>query len=185
MFRRLIVGLVLGMVVGALAAAVIIKGLGILTFASAGGVLLAYFSAIVTGALVGLVAGKPVWAKGAWIEVALKAFFGSLLAAGLMFALRSWVQVSLDLTSLGASVGPMLLGQLPAAALPIIATLLSVFYELDNTDTPEPEASGKKAAGGSVTTRVAATKAGNPSARVETSELDGEEEAQSSKKMKK
>jgi hypothetical protein len=181
MFRRLFVGLVLGLVIGGLAAGAVIKGLGIVTFAGAGGAVIAYVAAVITGAVVGLFAGKPVWAKGAWIEVGLKAFFGSLLAAGIMFALRSWIPGGLDLTSLGAGSGA--LGELPAAALPILSTLLSVFYEIDNTDAPEAEAAAKK---GEPTApkRVAAAKGGKGVARVETSELDGEEESASSKKMK-
>ncbi len=137
MLRRLLVGLVLGVVLGGLAAAALVRGLGVVSFAVAGGALLAYAAAVVLGAVTGLVAGKPVWAKGAWIEVGLKAFFGSLLAAGIMFVLRRWVDVSVNLGGLGAGAG--LLGDLPAASLPIISTLLSVFYEIDNTDSGEAE----------------------------------------------
>src|SRR5579862_9499803 len=97
MFRRLIVGIVVGVVTGALVAAAMIKGLGIVTLGSTA--FLAYAAAAVTGIVIGLVAGKPIWAKGAWIEVGLKAFFGALLAAGAMFALRKWVGVDVDLSA--------------------------------------------------------------------------------------
>jgi hypothetical protein len=178
MFKRLFVGLFVGIVMGGLAAAALIKGLHVLTFASAGmGVTLAYVAALATGACVALIAGKPVWAKGAWIEVGLKAFFGSLLAAGGMFALRRWVGMSVDLTQFGAGAGT--LGSLPATALPIIATGLSVLFELDNTDPPEEKAPAKAAA---APARIASAKGGAKGPRVSAEEDEVEEEAAASKK---
>src|SRR5215472_6860795 len=129
MLKRLLFGLVLGVLVGGLVAAGVVKVFG----AVFAGALLAYVAAVVTGVAAGLVAGKPIWQKGASIEAGLKAFFGALLAGGIMFALRRWVDITVDLTSFGAGAGA--LGSLPAVSLPIVATLLSVFYELDNTDS--------------------------------------------------
>src|SRR5580704_11431323 len=98
MLRRLLVGLVLGLVVGGLVAAGFVQGLHVLTFGDGtGGALFAYATAAVTGVLTGLVAGKPIWASGAKIEAGLKAVFGALLGAGLMFAIRQWVHVTPDL----------------------------------------------------------------------------------------
>ena len=88
MVKRLVVGLVIGLLLGALAAAVAIKGLAILTFDGAAGTAWAYILAAFTGALTGLVAGKPFWSADGKIEAGLKAFFGALLAAGGMFALQ-------------------------------------------------------------------------------------------------
>jgi hypothetical protein len=177
MLRRLLVGLVLGVVIGGLVAAAIVKGLAVTSFAAAGGPALAYIAAIATGVLAGLVAGKPIWAKGAWIEVGLKAFFGSLLAAGAMFALRKWGAVSVNLAALGSGS----LGDLPVTSLPIISTVLSVFYELDNTDAPEAEAKGATSAT-SANKRVAAPK----KARIaEEAAAEGEEEEQEPKKRMK
>src|SRR3979409_2609457 len=90
MLRRLFLGLVLGLVVGGLLAAGIFAGLKIETFAGSTGGALAYLAAAFAGVLTGLVAGKPIWASGAKVEAGLKAFFGALIAAGLMFALRQW-----------------------------------------------------------------------------------------------
>jgi len=146
MLKRLLTGIVIGLVVGVGAAAALIKGLGVLSFAAVNlGTMLAYVAALATGAFVALVAGKPIWAKGAWIEVGLKAFFGSLLAAGGMFALRRWGLATVNLASIGAGAGPI--GYLPAASLPIIATVLSVFFEIDNTDAPEEPAAPPQKAG--------------------------------------
>src|SRR5262245_32163770 len=112
MLRRLLIGLVLGLVLGGLVAFGVIRGLGILAFESG---VLAYLFAVLTGALTGLVAGKPIWASGAKIEAGLKAFFGVLLGAGAMVVLRNWVNPSVDLSAIGASQGPAALGHLPAA----------------------------------------------------------------------
>jgi hypothetical protein len=182
MLRRLVVGLVIGVVMGGLVAAALIKGLGVVTFSDAGsGLFLAYAAALAMGALVALVAGKPVWAKGAWIEVGLKAFFGSLLAVGGMFALRRWGGMPVDLSRFGAGTGS--LGALPATSLPIIATVLSVLFEIDNTDPPEEKAAAKPA---SVAQRIAAGGTAK-AARISTQEADGEGEeevAQSKKKLR-
>ena len=144
MLKRLLLGLVIGLVVGGLAAGVAIEGLGLVMFQAGGGAALAYVFAAFTGVLVGLVAGKPIWAKGGQIEAGLKAFFGALLGAGLMFAIRSWLNVSLDLSQFHAGAGAI--GILPAAALPLIAMILGGFYELDNTgeDTGDGKGSAKK-----------------------------------------
>jgi hypothetical protein len=126
MLRRLLFGLVKGALIGGAVAAALIKGLGVAVF---GGVL-AYAAAALVGALTGLFAGKPFWAKDARIEVILKAIVGAAVAAAALFALRKWVPAELDLSSLGAGA----VGSLPVVSLPLIATFLSVVFELDNTD---------------------------------------------------
>jgi hypothetical protein len=139
MVRRLLLGLVLGLIVGGLAAAALVAGLHMTVFdAGAGGVALAYLAAALTGVLTGLVAGKPIWASGAKIEAGLKAFFGALIATGLMFAARRWLTSSVDLGFMGAGAGPI--GELPAASLPLVAAVLGGFFELDNTGNPDKSA---------------------------------------------
>src|SRR6516225_980623 len=98
MVRRLFVGFIVGLFVGCAVAAGLVAGLRVHEFADlgTGGVVLAYLSAALTGVLTGLVAGKPIWATNAKIEAGLKAFFGALLAAGLMFVLRRWVHIEPD-----------------------------------------------------------------------------------------
>ena len=175
MLKRLLLGLVIGLIVGGLIAGVAVEGLGMLSFAGTGGVALAYVFAAATGVLVGLVAGKPIWARGGQIEAGLKAFFGALLGAGLMFAIRSWLTVTLDLDFLHAGHG--LIGNLPAASLPLIAMLLGGFYELDNTPSGEDETKGAKSGrdGKKKNVRVAAD---------EEAAEEEEEAAASNKKMK-
>src|SRR5271170_1592032 len=106
MLRRLLIGLVLGLVVGGLAAAGLVAGLHMTMFdAGTGGIVLAYIAAALTGVLTGLVAGKPIWASGAKIEAGLKAFFGALIAGGLMFAARRWLTTTVDLDFIHAGAG--------------------------------------------------------------------------------
>jgi len=177
MLKRLLLGLVIGLIVGGLIAGIAVEGLGMLTFAGTGGVALAYIFAAATGVLVGLVAGKPIWARGGQIEAGLKAFFGALLGAGLMFAIRSWLGVTLDLDFIHAGHG--LIGNLPAASLPLIAMLLGGFYELDNTPSADDDKKGAK--GGSDAKKKNVRVAADEEAKAE----EEEEPAVSNKKMKR
>jgi hypothetical protein len=132
MIKRLLVGLVTGFAVGAIVAVALVQGLGM----TAMGAVTAYLLAAGTGALTGLIAGKPIWSKGGQIEAGLKTFFGALLAVGMMFVLRMWVHFDVDLRFIHAG-GPDEIGNLPAAAFPAIAALLGAFFEADNTGDDE------------------------------------------------
>jgi hypothetical protein len=144
MLKRLTIGVFEGLMLGVLAALVSVKLLGLTSF----GGLIAYACAVVVGVLVGLVAGKPIWARDAKIEAGLKAVVGGVLGGVALWALRRWGGLHVDLSAFGAGAGR--LGDLPAASLPLIATLLSVLFELDNTG----DASSGAGASGS-RTRVA------------------------------
>lgn len=144
MLGRLLIGIVKGLIVGGLVG----FGLAKLGLAAPGAVV-AYLAAAVVGVLVGLIAGKPIWAKDAKIEAGAKAFVGALLGAGLMWAARRWLTLPLPL-SLGPLAAPNpSLNELPGTAgtfgglaitsLAAVAALLGGFYEADNT--PEPEES--------------------------------------------
>ena len=78
MLKRLLFGVVKGILVGGILGLLFVKALGLTAF----GAVLAYLAAVVTGVLTGLVAGKPIWAEGARIEAGLKAFVGALVGAG-------------------------------------------------------------------------------------------------------
>jgi hypothetical protein len=170
MLRRLIFGLVLGLIVGGVLAAGLVK-IGVLTFMGGGGEALAYLMAAVTGGLTGAVAGKPIWASDAKIEGTLKAAFGALMGAGAMFALRQWgtgFTPNLDFGFVNAG-GPAAVGELPAASLPLIAAVLGALFGLDNTDS-------KPADGPPARKRVAAGEP-NAGARRRVAEPDEGEEA--------
>jgi hypothetical protein len=138
MLKRLILGLLIGLIMGSLVAALLVKGMGLPEF---GGSFLACFFAAVTGVVVGLVAGKPIWAQGGKIEAGLKAVAGAVVGAGAMFAIRQWLHTQVDLSQFAA--GQSELGNLPAVSLPLIAAVLGAFYEVDNT--PEGDAGGSDA----------------------------------------
>ncbi len=125
MVKRLSLGLAKGVLVGGAIAALLIYGFGLSAFGTG----LAYLTAVLVGVLTGLIAGKPIWAKDARIEAGLKAFVGSLVAAAAMFGLRKWVGINLDLGAFGVGT----VGELPIVSLPIIATVLALFYEIDNS----------------------------------------------------
>jgi hypothetical protein len=167
MAKRAVIGLVKGLLLGGVLALVLVKGLGVATF----GALIAYPVAVLIGVLAGLVAGKPIWRRDARIEVALKAVVGAIVAGGLMFGLRKWVNPSLDLGAFGAGE----LGELPVVSLPLIATALSVLFELDNTAEPVSETADKQ--------RIAPDKA-RVAGELE-SELDDEIQASSQKAERK
>jgi hypothetical protein len=166
MLKRLIVGLVLGTVIGAIVAAILVQGLGMVMFANA---LFAYLAAAATGVIAGLVAGKPIWAADGKIEAGLKAFFGVLLGLGGMFALRTWGNVDVDLSMLQAGHGA--LGMLPAASLPIIAGVLSAFYEIDNSPSDAKKDDAADSSKGS-----ASKKGAGKQVRVETEDESDEDD---------
>lgn len=144
MFARLIVGILKGLVVGGLIGfGLVTLGLGLFVGKFA---FLAYVFAAVTGVFVGLIAGKPIWAKDAKIEAGMKAFVGALLGAGLMFGLRK-LQIPLVDSVLAAfgvmTKDPQTLGTFPVTGLAMIAAVLGGFYDADNT--PDPEAANKPA----------------------------------------
>ena len=128
MLKRLGLGLVIGVVLGALLGYGLSQ-LGATLMAGA----LGYVFAAVAGVLVGLVAGKPIWAKGAGVEAGLKAGIGALLGCALLFGLRF---LSFTVPSVaGLDAAPI--GQHPIGALVAISTLLAVFYEIDNSGGEE------------------------------------------------
>ncbi|MBK9261398.1 MAG: hypothetical protein IPM54_16535 [Polyangiaceae bacterium] len=141
MFARLIVGIFKGLVVGGLIGFGLLKlGLGVFTPWS----VLAFVFAAVTGIVIGLVAGKPIWAKDAKIEAGMKAAVGALLGAGLMAILQKWMPgtVPNDLaTALGAAATDIPIKSFSVTSLAIVAALLGGFYDADNT----PEADEKRA----------------------------------------
>ena len=127
--RRLCLGLFEGLLIGAAWGLACSRGLGWTTL----GALLAAAFGAGAGFVVGLVAGRPIWARHAKTEALLKAGAGALLGAGLAFATQRWLSVPLDLSQFGLGAGPA--GQLPAALLPAVATVLALFFELDDTSS--------------------------------------------------
>jgi hypothetical protein len=160
MAKRLMVGLLKGALCGALLTVIFSKVLGPAAFAGAFG----YLAVALTGVLMGLVAGKPLWAEGALIESSLKSVVGALFGAVALYAMRKWLNVNLPFGPLGS--GPI--GQVVGFALPAIAVVLGILFEIDNTGT-EP----------ATDTKVRVLPAERPSREAELAELE-EPDAQSS-----
>lgn len=138
MLGRLLVGILKGLVLGSL------LGFGLLKLGMAfPGAVVAYLAAAITGILIGLIAGKPIWAKDARIEAGMKAGVGALLGLGLMFAARKWLTMDVPAGLLSvagaakAEAGAGTIGQFAMTSLAAIAAVLGGFYDADNT--PEPE----------------------------------------------
>jgi hypothetical protein len=143
MLGRLLIGMVKGLVVGGLLGFALVK-LGM----AVPGAVIAYLAAALTGVVIGLVAGKPIWAKDARIEAGAKAVVGALLGVGLMAAARQWLMVALPIPvgTLGTLVPegvPLTLGGFAMTSLAAIAALLGGFYDADNDAVEEerPQAS--------------------------------------------
>jgi hypothetical protein len=124
MLLRLVLGLLKGGVLGGAIAALLVFGLGVANLTG----LFAYLSVMLTSVLVALVAGKPIWARGAWVEVLLKGVAAATLSAGLMYAMQRYLPGEV-------AIGATPLSQLPLFYLPSVAMLLAIFFEIDNDDT--------------------------------------------------
>jgi hypothetical protein len=128
MVKRLGIGLAIGIVLGGLLGYGLFQ---VLPWGMAGG--LGYVFAAVTGILVGLVAGKPIWAKGAGVEAGLKAAIGAVLGCALLFGLRF---LSFKVPTI-ADIPGDIVGRHPIGALLAISTALAVFYEIDTSGDEE------------------------------------------------
>lgn len=150
MLRRFSIGLVKGLLVGGLVLSALLFGLKVIAVP----VWAAYLLAVLVGAMTGLIAGKPIWQKEARIEAGLKTVAGMLLGALGMLALHKWGSAAIQPGMLQAlapapalppgQVAPTLTG-LSVAFVPMISLALSLFFELDNTPTPDDKKEdGKK-----------------------------------------
>ena len=181
MLGRLLIGIVKGLVVGGLLGFALVKlGLGL------PGAVIAYIAAAFMGVIIGLIAGKPIWAKDAKIEAGTKAAVGALLAIGLMAAARTWLLVPLPplgtLVPDGATLGGFAMTSLAA-----VAALLGGFYDADNNAAAEGEQAPAAAEGASskgtrrIAQRTQRTQRA-PAPREEEEELDSEPDKKRSKK---
>jgi hypothetical protein len=182
MLFRLVFGLVKGLVIGGLVGFALAK-IGL----AAPGAIVAYLAAAVTGALVGLVAGKPIWAAEAKIEAGLKAAFGALIAMGLMWVVRSFVTIGIPFDlgalaeanrSLHETAAHGTLGGLAVTSLAMVAAVLGGFYDADNT--PSPDEDKKRVEAAPDKARIAAK-----SGAAQADDLELEDEAAAPKKQAK
>lgn len=168
---RLLVGLLKGLIIGGIVGYALAAS-GMATPAA----LIAYPLAAGLGMLVALIAGKPIWAKDARIEVGMKAAAGALLAPFFLFLARRFLQfdVPFDVSSLpGLShvSGTPEVGELALTSFAAVAALLAGFFDADNA--PQPPEEADKAAKASKQ-RVATPKGGAADAEAEQEAAEAE-----------
>lgn len=158
MLVRILLGVLKGLMVGGLVG----FGVAKLGFSAPGG-WVAYPAAALVGVLIGLVAGKPIWAKDARIEAGMKAGVGLVVGVGLMFAIRKWLgfALPLDLGALTAANDSLnqttpSFGGSAITSLTAVAVLLGAFYDADNTPEPEEQPGQKAGAKASGNKRIGA-----------------------------
>jgi len=135
MLKRLGLGLLKGLVIGAGVGAALHFGLGWITVGSA---LFGYLLAMATGATAGVLAGKPPWKQAAWIEGVLKAVFGIGFGALAYWVSSKWLGFGLPEFIPGLDAGTLWTDStllMPTA----VAGLFGTLVELDNTDSDEPK----------------------------------------------
>lgn len=136
MLKRLLIGVLKGIFVGGAVGAALYFAL------SQGSVdgAYAYMLYGVVGALTGVVAGKPLWKQGAWVEALLRGVFGIAVGCGL-YALASSFLGGVGAIPLPGALFPPIdkpaeiprfLFQQPLAMAPMMATLYASLIELDN-----------------------------------------------------
>lgn len=128
---RFLVGLIKGILLGgALGYGLAAAGLTVLP----GWV--AYVAAVLVGIAVALVAGKPIWAEDARIEVGAKAVAGAVVAPGLMALVRHVLDMGLPVAPSQlpgvTAVDGVTLGTFAVSSLAIVAAVLAGFFDADN-----------------------------------------------------
>jgi hypothetical protein len=145
MLKRLLIGMLKGLILGGGMA------VGLYMLAHIGSVsgFWGYLLYGVLGAITGVVAGKPLWKPGAWIEALLRGVFGIAVGCGL-YALGAVVLTgsAIDFTALlgslpATSSTPAHLYQQPLIMAPMFATLYASLIELDNDGKGEDAGSTK------------------------------------------
>lgn len=176
MVLRLFIGLLKGLIVGGLLG----YGVAALGF-GVPGALVAYAGAALVGVAVALVAGKPIWARDARIEVGMKMAAGAIFAPGLMWLSRRFLTMDLPLDAallpgLEALQGQALvLGTFAVTSLALVAGVLAGFFDADNQPTPED---AKANSAKSAKQRIAAASDGDADAELEAAEDEAAERRQ-------
>lgn len=127
MVRRLLVGLLKGIVIGGAIGALLHFALGLTALPAAW---LGYVLYGAVAALGGVLAGQPPWRKGAWVASILKGLFGFGLGA-LAYLLGSRF-LNLDVGGLANIANGTTLANAPLLFAPIVAMIYAGLVELDD-----------------------------------------------------
>ena len=137
--KRLGIGLVKGLIVGAAVGAVFQVGL---RWGSTSG-LLGYLLAMGAGATAGILAGTPPWKAEAWIEAVLKGLFGVGVGAGLYWVSASFLAFDVPFRLPNAEPGTAWT-HMPLLYATLVGGFYGAFVELDNTGDRGASAPAKK-----------------------------------------
>jgi hypothetical protein len=141
MLRRLLVGLLKGVLVGGAVGALLHFAFGVTALSAAWMGYLLYGGVAL---LAGVVAGQPPWREGAWVASILKGAFGFGVGA-LLYFLGAKFLSGIDLTPLAGALPDLAgktLSQVPLLFAPAVATVYATLVELD--DGGEQPATEKK-----------------------------------------
>jgi len=140
MLKRLLLGLVKGLLVGGALGAAAHSLIDAHTLTGIG----AYFFYALVGGLAGLVAGRPAWRTGAGVAAILRAVFGLGVGVGLYALAAAFLKVEVGIPGAAVGAAPALLVALPVFLAPMIATVYAVLVELDDGgENPEPVVKSK------------------------------------------
>ncbi|MEI8257887.1 MAG: hypothetical protein WCJ30_19600 [Deltaproteobacteria bacterium] len=127
MFRRLLLGLVKGLVIGGAIGALMQFALGV-PLIPAGVLSYLFFGGI--AALAGVAAGQPPWREGAWVGSILKALFGFAVGASLYWVAQRFLNFPIGgLAGLPADAH---FAQAPLTFAPALGAVFSMLIELDD-----------------------------------------------------
>jgi hypothetical protein len=141
MLKRLGIGWLKGAVVGGAIGAGLHFGLGWASVEP----LLAYLVAMATVASAAVLAGRPPWREGAWVEALLKGVVGVGFGALLAWLSSRFAGFALPFPLPGVDVAARWPG-VPIVFAPLFAALTGALVELDNTGDDAKSAGSRAAA---------------------------------------
>lgn len=129
MLKRLSIGVLKGLLLGAAIGAGLHFGLGWTTATG----LLAYLLAMGAGATAGLIGGRPPWRQDTWIESVLKAVAGLGVGALLYWITSTWAAFELPFAIPDVAAGTPWTS-VPMLVTTAVALVFGTLVELDNTE---------------------------------------------------
>jgi ABC-type Mn2+/Zn2+ transport system permease subunit len=127
MVKRLVLGLLKGLVIGGALGALFFYAFGVQSISGA----LAFVLAGLAALLAGVFAGQPPWKKGAWIGSILKGLFGFGLGAGLYWVVQRFAPGA-NLQELLRASEATTIATAPVAFMPIVAAVYAMLVEIDD-----------------------------------------------------
>lgn len=127
MVKRLLLGLLKGLVIAGALGALFFYAFGMHAVSGVGAFLLAGLATLVAG----IFAGQPPWKKGAWIGSILKGVFGFALGAGLYWLVQKFAP-GVDLQGVLRSSEPTTIATAPLTFMPIVGAIYSMLVEVDD-----------------------------------------------------